>query len=136
VLSTDLLIRLDPTKPREWEKVMNLVVIEGVLARPAQHVELPSGTRLVTLEVTVRRTDGPAEPVPVTWSDPPTWVSMLDSGSEVVVLGRVRRRFFRASGITQSRTEVVASRVVRASARAKVSALVSEAVDTLEQLSQ
>ena len=115
---------------------MNLVVIEGFLARPAQHVELPSGTRLVTLEVTVRRPDGPAEPVPVTWTDPPAWASILDTGAEVVVLGRVRRRFFRASGATQSRTEVVAHRVVRSTARAKVSALVTEAVDSLEQLGE
>jgi single-strand DNA-binding protein len=33
-------------------------------------------------------------------------------GSEVVVAGHVRRRFFRAGGVTQSRTEVVATRVI------------------------
>jgi single-strand DNA-binding protein len=112
--------------------MINLVVLQGVLARPAQDVELPSGDRLVSLEVTVRRPDGPAEPVPVQWSDPPAWASMLDSGTEVAVLGRVRRRFFRAGGVTQSRTEVVATRVVRASARAKVRALVDDAVELLD----
>jgi len=112
---------------------MNLVVVEGVLSRPAQLVELPSGSRLVTLEVTVRRDDGPAEPIPVSWFDAPAWVSMLDGGIEVAVLGRVRRRFFRTGGATQSRTEVVASRVVRASARAKVAALIDEAVEVLER---
>ncbi|HWE56395.1 MAG TPA: hypothetical protein VG435_12845 [Acidimicrobiales bacterium] len=111
----------------------NVVVIQGVLARPAQDVLLPSGDRLVSLEVTVRRPDGPAEPVPVQWSAAPGWVSELDAGAEVWVLGRVRRRFFRAGGVTQSRTEVVASRVVRASARAKVRTLVTEAAALLAE---
>lgn len=109
----------------------NVVVLQGVLARPAQDVLLPSGDRLVSLEVTVRRADGPAEPVPVQWADAPTWASELDAGTEVCVLGRVRRRFFRAGGVTQSRTEVVASRIVRASARAKARALVQEAAELL-----
>jgi single-strand DNA-binding protein len=113
--------------------VINLVVLRGVLARPAQNVELPSGSRLLTLEVTVRRPDGPAEPVPVAWIDPPAWASTLDASSEVVVFGRVRRRFFRSGGATQSRTEVVASRVVRASARSKVAAVLAEAVEVLEE---
>ncbi|HET9077486.1 MAG TPA: hypothetical protein VFN68_11175 [Acidimicrobiales bacterium] len=113
--------------------MINVVVLHGVLARPASHVELPSGTRLAVMEVTVRRQDGPAEPVPVTWPDAPAWASALDAGTEVVALGRVRRRFFRAGGVTQSRTEVVAARVVRASARARVAALVEEAQACLDQ---
>lgn len=113
--------------------MVNLVVLQGVLARPASLVELPSGTRLAALEVTVRRPDGPAEPVPVSWVDPPTWASELTAGAEVVVLGRVRRRFFRSGGVTQSRTEVVAARLVRASARRRVSALLGEAVRCLEE---
>ena len=112
--------------------MMNLVLLIGVLARPAQDLELPSGDRLVALEVTVRRPDGPAEPVPVQWSAPPAWASTLDAGAEVAVMGRVRRRFFRAGGVTQSRTEVVATRVVRTSSRAKVRALMEEAIDRLE----
>jgi single-strand DNA-binding protein len=113
--------------------MINLVVLRGVLARPAQDVELPSGDRLVALEVTVARPDGPAEPVPVQWATPPAWVSALDAGTEVAVLGRVRRRFFRAGGVTQSRTEVVASRVVRGSARTKLTALLDEALARLEE---
>ena len=109
----------------------NVVVLQGVLARPAVDVQLPSGDRLVSLEVTVRRDSGPAEPVPVQWADPPAWAATLDTGTAVAVLGRVRRRFFRAGGATQSRTEVVARKVVRASARTKVQALVDEAVELL-----
>lgn len=113
--------------------MMNLVVLVGVLARPAQDVELPSGDRLLSLEVTVRRPDGAAEPVPVQWPDAPAWASTLDAGTEVAVLGRVRRRFFRAGGVTQSRTEVVAARVVRSSTGARVRSLLSEAVGGLER---
>jgi single-strand DNA-binding protein len=113
--------------------MINLVVLSGVLARPAQDVELPSGSRLLSLEVTVRREEGPAEPVPVAWFDPPAWATSLDAGAGVVVTGRVRRRFFRAGGITQSRTEVVASKVVRSTAPSRVAALMAEAIAALEQ---
>jgi len=112
--------------------MINLVVLEGVLSRPAQDLELPSGSRLVALEVTVRRETGPAEAVPVSWIDPPAWVSGLDTGAEVVVAGRVRRRFFRSGGVTQSRTEVVANRIVRASAASRVAALLAEARESLD----
>lgn len=40
----------------------------------------------------------------------------------MVVLGRVRRRFFRAGGATASRTEVVAEMVLAARDRRRVSA--------------
>jgi single-strand DNA-binding protein len=113
--------------------MINLVVLEGVLARPARDLELPSGGRILSLEVTVKRAEGPAEPVPVAWFDPPAWATALDQGDEVVVVGRVRRRFFKAGGTTQSRTEVVASRLVRAGARSRVASLLAEAVATLER---
>ncbi|MGH9056804.1 MAG: hypothetical protein ACRDYY_13245 [Acidimicrobiales bacterium] len=112
--------------------MINLVVLDGVLARPAQDVELPSGSRLLSLEVTVRRDDGPAEPVPVAWFDAPAWATALDAADPVVVVGRVRRRFFRAGGMTQSRTEVVASRVVRATAARRVKSVLAEAAAAIE----
>lgn len=113
--------------------MMNVVVLSGELSRPARTVELPSGDRVLALEVTVRRPAAPAEPVPVQWSQPPAWAESLLAGDRVAVLGRVRRRFFRAGGTTQSRTEVVATKVVRASARSRVRVLVEEAVDALDQ---
>lgn len=116
--------------------MFNVVFLQGVLARPAQDVVLPSGDRLVALEVTVRRPDGPAEPVPVQWPAAPAWMSTLDAGTEVAVLGRVRRRFFRAGGLTQSRTEVVATRVVRTSSRAKVRAMAGEAIAALAEVEE
>lgn len=113
--------------------MINLVVLEGVLARPARDLELPSGGRLLSLEITVKREEGPAEPVPVAWFDPPAWATALDQGDEVVLVGRVRRRFFRSGGTTQSRTEVVASRLVRAGGRQRVASLLADAATVLER---
>ncbi len=112
--------------------MINVVVLQGVLARPAQDRVLPSGTRLLSLEVTVPRPDGPADPVPVAWFDAPASAAALDAGVEVVVVGRVRRRFFRAGGLTQSRTEVVASRVARATESKRARAMMSTAGSTVE----
>ena len=111
--------------------MLNVVVVKGVLARPSQLVELPSGTRLLALEVTVRRPDGPAETIPVSWLGAPAWGEDLDVGESVVVAGRVRRRFFRSGGSTQSRTEVAAASIARSSSLDKVAALVAEAMDSL-----
>jgi single-strand DNA-binding protein len=112
--------------------MINLVVLEGELARPAQDRELPSGSRLLNLEVTVRPEGSAAETVPVVWFDAPAWASGLDSGAGVVVVGRVRRRFFRAGGATQSRTEVVADRVLQASSIKRAKAALIDAGATLE----
>jgi len=102
---------------------MNVVVLIGRLARPAEARELPSGDRLVAYEVTVARPGERAETVPVVWVDAPA--SALDHAVDerVLVVGRVRRRFFRAGGSTQSRTEVVAEAVVNARHKRAVAAL-------------
>lgn len=93
---------------------MNLVALIGRLARPVQERVLPSGSRLMAYEVTVERPGERAETVPVVWFEPPASAAGHDVDDEVVVVGRVRRRFFRAGGTTQSRTEVVADTVVPA----------------------
>jgi single-strand DNA-binding protein len=51
---------------------------------------------------------------------------------QIVVLGYVRRRFFRAGGVTQSRTEVVATKIVKASRGRDVTRLVAVAIRQLE----
>jgi single-strand DNA-binding protein len=94
--------------------MINLVALHGRLARPAEQRVLPSGSHVVSIELTVRRDGAPAETVPVSWIDAPAWASVLDADAEIVVIGRVRRRFFRAGGVTQSRTEVVAETIVPA----------------------
>jgi single-strand DNA-binding protein len=90
----------------------NVVALVGRLARPPELRQLPSGDRLVSYEVTVARAGERAEGVPVVWFDPPATAVDPAVDDVVVVVGRVRRRFYRAAGTTQSRTEVVAETVV------------------------
>ena len=111
---------------------MNVVVLRGRLTRPAALRSLPSGDQLLALEMSVHREGQRAETVPVVWPDAPAAASALDVDQEVVVLGRVRRRFFRAGGSTQSRTEVVADLAVPASSKRKVKAAVGKAIARLE----
>ncbi|MDZ7733492.1 MAG: single-stranded DNA-binding protein [Acidimicrobiia bacterium] len=112
---------------------MNVVALRGTLSSPPRALDLPSGDRLVAHEVTVATDDGPDESVNVAWFDPPASTRPLDAGDEVVVVGRVRRRFFRTrTGHTASRTEVVADRVVPATQRARVAELLARAAAALE----
>ncbi len=115
--------------------MVNITVISGRLSRPAEQRVLPSGSVVVSLEVTVRGGDGPAETVPVAWTGAPAWASTLDVDQEVMVVGRVRRRFFRAAGTTQSRTEVVAERVLRLPAGRRARQALAEVSARLEAAS-
>ena len=90
----------------------NLAVLVGVLSRDAEVRTLPSGDHLVALELTIRPPDGPTDTVPVAWHRAPDEAAAWEAGEELLVTGRVRRRYFRAGGATHSRTEVVAERVV------------------------
>jgi single-strand DNA-binding protein len=101
---------------------MNVVLLHGVLSRAAERRELPSGSSLVAYEVTTKETEATLT-VPVVWFDAPASAE-LEAGTEVVVTGCVRRRYFRTGTGTASRTEVVASQVVPARQRKKVQALV------------
>jgi len=106
---------------------MNVVVLTGVLSRPPTPRTLPSGDVLVAYDVTCARDEGPAESVPVVWLAAPSRALELSAGDEVVVVGRVRRRFFRAGGATASRTEVVAERVVPARQRRRAAIAIDQA---------
>ncbi|MDQ1437727.1 MAG: single-strand DNA-binding protein [Acidimicrobiaceae bacterium] len=112
---------------------MNVSVVQGHLSRSPEERILPSGDRLVSLEVSVRRPNQSTESVPVAWPDAPKNVTILEPGTEVLVLGRVRRRFFRAGGFTQSRTEVVAESVVPVRHPKKVQALLDKAAARLSE---
>lgn len=107
----------------------NLAIVVGTLSRPIELRTLASGTRLGSLDVTVRIGDRAADSVPVSWFDPPAWAAELDVDEQVVVVGRVRRRFFRAGGVTASRTDVVAERVVLARQVKRAAAAVRGALD-------
>ena len=108
--------------------MMNVVVLIGRLARPPEIRELPSGDRLVAYEVTVPREGERAESVPVVWIGAPASAADHDVDERMVVVGRVRRRFYRAGGSTQSRTEVVADAVVNARHAKRASAALERAV--------
>jgi hypothetical protein len=99
---------------------MNLVTLQGRLARPAVERVLPSGDRMVGFEVSTDGPDGKVETVPVVWFSAPASAASLDADDRVVVVGRVRRRFFRAGESTQSRTEVVAELVLPVSQAKRV----------------
>jgi single-strand DNA-binding protein len=114
-------------------EMTNLVVLVGRLARPAEQKELPSGDRLVAYEVTVARPGARAEGVPVVWLGAPTSAADHDVDDVVLVIGRVRRRFFRAAGVTQSRTEVVADVVVPTRLAKRARAALAAACTRLEE---
>jgi single-strand DNA-binding protein len=108
---------------------MNCVVLCGHLSSEPQERALASGSVLWSLEITTPNAEG-AMSVPVAWFDPPSAVT-FGAGDEVVVVGSVRRRFFRSAGGTQSRTEVVAVDIVSARARRKVERLLQREADRL-----
>jgi single-strand DNA-binding protein len=89
---------------------------------------LSSGQEATSFELSVRSTDEALESVPIVVFDN---AAALSTDDEVVVIGRVRKRFFRVGGITQSRTEVVASRIVPARRRAQVNRLLEGAIAEL-----
>ena len=111
----------------------NVVVLIGRLARPAETRELPSGARLVAYEVTVDRPGERAETVPVVWVGAPANAGDHDVDERMLVIGRVRRRFYRAGGSTQSRTEVVAEAVVNARHAKRAAAALQRAQDRLAE---
>ncbi|MBI2710177.1 MAG: single-stranded DNA-binding protein [Actinobacteria bacterium] len=110
------------------ERAVNIVVLQGKLGRAPEHRELPSGAVVTTLEVTTTRPGSPAETVPVAWHGKPLPAAVA-LGAPVLVTGRVRRRFFRAGGATQSRTEVVADAVVPAGQRRKLARALAAALE-------
>jgi single-strand DNA-binding protein len=91
---------------------VNVAVVWGACSSPPDVRVLPSEQRLAQLQLTTR-VDGRALSVPVSVIDPPAWLEDLDAGDEIVVLGPVRRRFFRAGGSTASRVEIEAEIVCR-----------------------
>lgn len=112
----------------------NLVVLRGCITSELQHRELPSGAVAVQFDVRTVLSDAPGDltSVPISWIDPaPLALAPLVVGEEVVVVGSVRRRFFRAGGATQSRTEVVAERVLPQRRSKSVRSAISAAITSL-----
>ena len=107
----------------------NLSILVGVLRRAPELRDLPSGEHVLSLELTVRAEGVPAESVPIAWVGAPASATRWVAGEELLVVGRVRRRFFRSSGSTQSRTEVVAASAVPTRRAATASKVLRAALD-------
>jgi len=112
---------------------INLAVLRGTVSNDPVHRQLPAGDLVVQFDVVIVRSDGgPKVSVPVSWPNPPSAdLRALETGLEVLVIGAVQRRFFRAGGLTQSRTEVVAERVVPARRTRTVSSLLADAAGSI-----
>ena len=112
---------------------VNLAVVRGHLTIPPESRTLPSGRNLAVLQITTRPAAG-AISVPVAVWDPPAWLVALDTGAELVAVGSVRRRFFRAGATTASRVELEAALVVRAGDRRRVEVAMRRIQTALEGL--
>jgi single-strand DNA-binding protein len=110
---------------------VNIVVLQGKVSRVPEERVLATSQRLTTYELAVQPPEGRPEPVPVVWYEAPASALRLEPGTQVVVTGRVRQRFFRAGGSTQSRTEVVAAAVVACRSRRRAADAVQQAVEEI-----
>ncbi|MDQ2650894.1 MAG: single-stranded DNA-binding protein [Actinomycetota bacterium] len=110
----------------------NLAVLVGTLTRAPEPRSLPSGDEVLSLELTIRSDGLPTDSVPVAWFNPNGSAGSIEVGDELLVVGRVRRRFFQAGGTTQSRTEVVASRVVPTRKAAAATKALAAALATID----
>ncbi|MGH9135876.1 MAG: single-stranded DNA-binding protein [Acidimicrobiales bacterium] len=107
---------------------MNVAIVRGRLSSEPRVLELESGDVLVRYEVTVARPEGPPDTVPAAWIGPAgDQPPGLTAGDEVLVFGRVRRRFWRGPDALRSATEVVADSVLAADDRRRVNAVLRKA---------
>lgn len=110
---------------------INLTVLRGVVRGEPSLRILPSGSEILQFDVATVLEERQAS-APVVLADPTDAdLRVIRAESAVVVLGSVRRRFFRSGGATQSRTEVVAARVVGQRRSKSVDRLLAEATAAL-----
>ena len=113
----------------------NLAIIRGTVPNDTHSRDLPGGGVVVQFDVATRIVTGDRETsvsVPVAWNDPTAaQLAAIVAGAEVVVIGTVRRRFFRVGGATQSRTEVIADTVIPTRRAKQVSGALRDAADRL-----
>ena len=125
----------DDVESLERSAQLNLVVVRGECSGPPELRELESGHRLAALSVRAPGPDGRATSVPVTVWEPAAWVEQLDEGSDVIVVGAVRRRFFRAAaGGAAARVDVEAVFIGRAGQRRQLDAALRRTQETLDVL--
>jgi single-strand DNA-binding protein len=109
----------------------NLVVLRGLIRRDPEFRVLASGDELMSLDLTVRSGEAPAESVPVVWPNPAAAAVKFIEGDDVVVVGRIRRRFFRAGGSTATRTEVHADKILSARSGVRIRTALEPRVEDL-----
>ena len=113
--------------------ISNLVVLTGTVANEPSRRTLKSGADVVNFDLATRIDDG-AVSVPIAWHEQRDSVlASFGVSDEVVVVGSVRRRFFRVGGQTQSRTEVVVDRLVPSRHTKSVRSALSAAAATITQ---
>jgi hypothetical protein len=95
----------------------NIAVIVGRLSELPEVRVTAKGRRYATFEV--RAGDSA---VPVSWLEPQTEIERWAEEEALVVIGEVRKRFSRSGSVTRSRTDIVASDVMRASQRKRAAA--------------
>jgi single-strand DNA-binding protein len=127
-----------PKKTQDHEPVddlasLNVALLRGRCSSPPEVRVLASGHTIAQLQVTTRTSDQ-AVSVPVAVWDPPAWIESLDSGDDVLVLGRVRRRFFRTAAGTGSRVEVDAEYVAKGRDRRRIAVARRKLDDALAPL--
>ena len=110
---------------------MNVVILEGRLSGLPQEKTLASGTRVLSLQLTMDRQEGQraADSVPVAWFEPKMGLLDFEDDQRLVVVGRVVRRFFRVASSVQSRTEVVADRVIPTARKTSVRTALASVVE-------
>lgn len=113
---------------------LNLGVLCGECATPPEVRVLGSGSRLATFALRCPAGDGLATSVPVTAWDPPAWLETVPPGERLVVVGRLRRRFFQRPGGVGSRVDVEAELVGRARDRRRVDTALRRAERALAAL--
>ena len=107
---------------------MNVAVIAGqVLSKPNER-RLDTGEFATAFDVVTEGEEGRLT-VPVNWVT--TVRALVAEGDEVVVVGKVRRRFFQSSGHVQSRTEVLAESVVASRRKVAVRKALEAAADAI-----
>jgi single-strand DNA-binding protein len=116
-------------------EAVNVSVLRGPLSGPPEIRALESGARIATFGVRTSAGDGRSTSVPVTVWDPPAWIETLAADDDVLVVGRVRRRFFRtAAGTSGARTDVEAESVARLRDRRRLAALLRRVDRELDRL--
>jgi single-strand DNA-binding protein len=110
---------------------MNIAVVRGTVLREPREQTLANGQKVVSLDVSVIYEERPSESLEVVWVDPPRNLVVPRQGNEIVAIGRVRRRFFKAGESVVSRTELVAETVLTTRQTARINRALQVVADAV-----